>query len=527
MPVLSDAQVDRLRAYGRVERLDVGAVLYVRGQRDLDFFVILSGASEVLETLADGGQRRILEVRRNQFSGELNMFNNRGSLADARIFEAAEVLRIPRELFRRVLVAESELSEVITRAFILRRTAFVTHEQAAAILVGHSHDADVLRIQQFLRRNGIPVRTVSAGEDQAEATRILRGCAMNLDHLPVVIYGKNLVLRTPSNAELGRALGFTEEIDPAGVTDVVVVGAGPAGLAAAVYGASEGLDTLVLDAFAPGGQAGSSSKIENYLGFPAGISGQALASRAQIQAQKFGARISVPHRVEGLSRVGAEVHLKLDDGTTVRARTVVIASGAHYRRLGLRDDRRFDGVGVHYAATAVEAALCTNEEVIVVGGGNSAGQAAMYLSTRARHVHLLVRGPGLAATMSSYLLNRLEASDRITIHYRTQITELHGEHYLEAVTWSRAGEAPERHRVGNVFLMIGAVPNTEWLAGCLDLDARGFVVCPRPQTPFETSMPGVYAVGDVRAGSIKRVASAVGEGSVVISSVHAYLTTPL
>ena len=522
-PILSGEQIDRLRAFGNSERFAAGDVLYKRGQIDLDFFVILRGATEVLETLTDGGVRRISALGAGQFSGELNMFNNRGSLATARVTEPSELLRIPRRMFRRLLVGESELSEVITRAFILRRTAFITHEQAAATLVGSTHDHHVLRIQQFLRRNGVPLKTIPADDGADEATRMIADCGVSDADLPVVIYGRDLVLRSPSNAELGRALGFTEAIANDHVFDVVIVGAGPAGLSAAVYAASEGLDTLVLDAFAPGGQAGSSSKIENYMGFPAGISGQALAARAQIQAQKFGARVSVPHRARAVRRADDELHLTLDDQSVVRARSVVVASGAHYRRLGLVDDRKYDGAGVHYAATAVEAALCLNDDVIIVGGGNSAGQAAMYLSRRARHVHLLIRGASLAATMSEYLLSRIAASDRITLHPRTEIVALAGERYLEEVTWRGPLGTRETHPIHNVFLMIGAVPNTEWLSEALALDPKGFVVCANPMRPFETSMPGVFAVGDVRSGSIKRVASAVGEGSVVISSVHAYL----
>jgi thioredoxin reductase (NADPH) len=351
------------------------------------------------------------------------------------------------------------------------------------------------------------------------------------------------VLRRPSNAELADCLGFAERFGPGDLFDVAVVGAGPAGLAAAVYAASEGLSTVVLEAEAPGGQAATSSKIENYLGFPTGISGQALAGRAQVQAQKFGARLAVARSVARLDCARRPHELTLDDGTVLRARSVVVATGARYRRLDqVPNFARFEqGGGIHYAATAVEAGLCEGEEVVVVGGGNSAGQAAVYLSRHASHVHILVRGAGLAASMSDYLVARIEASDRITLHTGTEVTALDGERHLERVTWTDRGTgAAETRPVANLFLMLGAVPNTEWLAGSgVALDRQGFVRVGagagdaepdgaerwggRAAHVLETSRPGVFAVGDVRAGSVKRVASAVGEGSVVVSSVHQVL----
>jgi thioredoxin reductase (NADPH) len=344
------------------------------------------------------------------------------------------------------------------------------------------------------------------------------------------------VLLNPSNRELAVALGLAEAVDPAAVFDLAVVGAGPAGLAAAVYGASEGLSTIVLEAEAPGGQAGTSSKIENYLGFPTGISGQALAGRAQVQAQKFGARLLLPCRVTHLDCDARPYALALDDGRRVRARAVVVATGARYRSLGVADVERFEGTGIHYAATAVEAALCEHDEVVVVGGGNSAGQAAMFLSRHAGHVHVLVRGPTLGASMSDYLVGRIGAAAAITVHSETEVVRLTGTRYLEQVTWRHRRSGVEVTRpVANVFLMLGAQPNTEWLRGCVALDGNGFVRSgtavaaaewrggDRPPSALETSRPGVFAVGDVRAGSIKRVASAVGEGSIVVAAVHQVL----
>lgn len=522
-PHLTDGQIKRICAYGTIESFDKDQVLYRRGDIDLDFFVLLEGGAEAFENLADGSEHAIATIDPHCFTGELNIFNNRGSLVGLRITKPSRALRIPHRVFQRMLVGESELSEVITRAFILRHSAFITHEFAAVILVGASHSADVLRIRQFLQRNGIPVRTVYTDIDAKNASLLIARYGCQHRQLPFVIYDKDKILDNPSNSELGRALKFTETIDADRVYDVTIVGAGPAGLSSAVYAASEGLSTVVIDAFAPGGQAGSSSKIENYMGFPAGISGQALAARAQIQSQKFGAKIVVPRRAVKLDCDSGLVRLLLDDGSIVKSKTLVIATGAHYRKLGVDNLEKYEGVGIHYAATAVEASLCTNEPVVVVGAGNSAGQAAMYLSQKTKHVYLLARGRSLAATMSDYLVGRLEASDKITVCLQSEITRLEGRQYLESVTWKDHEGQEAAHQIGNVFLMLGATPNTDWLRGCVDLDENGFAICNQKDSPFSTSLPGVFAVGDARSGSIKRVASAVGEGSVVVASIHAYL----
>ncbi|HTI87968.1 MAG TPA: FAD-dependent oxidoreductase, partial [Alphaproteobacteria bacterium] len=332
------------------------------------------------------------------------------------------------------------------------------------------------------------------------------------------------------NGDLADALGLTEAFDPARVYDLAVVGAGPAGLAAAVYGASEGLDTIVIESLAPGGQAGTSSKIENYLGFPTGISGMALAGRAQVQAQKFGARLAISRPAVRLHCDRRPYTIELEGGAHVTAKAIVVATGARYRRLDVTDYARFEGQGIHYAATAMEARLCENEEVAVVGGGNSAGQAAVFLSRTARHIHILVRGGALSATMSDYLVQRINTSPRITVHPFTEVTALAGDELLRRVLWTeRKSGALEARDISNLFVMIGAAPNTEWLKGCLDLDEKGFVITGRtPDTygmtsPYATSRPGVFAVGDVRANSVKRVASGVGEGSVVVQAIHRFL----
>ena len=524
-PRLDDEQIARASTFGRVEDVPQGAVLFRPGDHTVDFFIVQAGTIEIFDDDRDGAPHVIATHRERQFTGELDLFNDRAILVGGRMGTQGRVARLTRPQFRRLLAAEPDIGETIMRAFILRRVAFIQHGQAAATLLESRSGemGEALRIQRFLNRNAYPVVVIDVDRDEnGRAMMATHGLATN--DLPAVIAGRARILKHPSNVQLGDALGITEPIDPAEVLDLAVVGAGPSGLAAAVYAASEGLRTLVLEAEAPGGQAATSSKIENYLGFPTGISGMGLAGRAQVQAQKFGARIAVPRRVEHLDCGAHPFRLALDDGSVVQARTVVIATGARYRTLDNVEnfDRFAGGNGVHWAATAMEAALCEREEVIVVGGGNSAGQAALFISRHAAHVHMLVRGAGLAASMSDYLVGRIEASDRITLHTECEIVALSGDRHLERVRWAdrRTGETTDI-AAANVFLMLGAVPNTEWLGDCaVKLDANGFVSVGGGNSPLETSVPGIFAVGDVRAGSVKRVASAVGEGSVVVSSVH-------
>lgn len=541
-PRLNADQIARTSAFGTVESLPRGTVLFERGDRTVDFFLVLEGCIEIYEHAADGGLEVFTIHAEQQFTGELDLFNDREILVGGRMGADGRVARLNRAQFRRLLAAEPDIAEIIMRAFILRRVGLIEHAQGAATLVASREVGvgDSLRLQRFLKRNGYPVRVMDVDTEE-EARALLAAEGLSRDDVPVAFCGRGAVLSRPSNLEMARALGILEMLPEDTVFDVAVVGAGPAGLAAAVYAASEGLSTVVLESEAPGGQAGTSSKIENYLGFPTGISGQALAGRAQIQAQKFGARIGVPRTVTRLDCESRPYGLDLDDGSRIEARTVVVATGARYRRLdGVEGFERFDGGnGIHYAATAIEAGLCGGEEAIVVGGGNSAGQAAVFLSRHAAHVHILVRGPNLAASMSDYLIGRISASERITLHTHSEIVRLEGERHLERVTWRNRVTGQERTRpVTNVFLMLGAVPNTEWLAGCgVRVDKGGFVrvgtaagVEPgdplwrgREPSLFETSRPGIFAVGDVRAGSVKRVASSVGEGSAVVSAVHEVL----
>jgi len=527
-PVLSEDQARRVARYGVEEELPQGTLVFERGQRGVDFFLVLRGSIEIFDQGRDGVANVFTIHRDRQFTGELDLFNDRQILVSGRTGEDSRVVRVPRSAFRQLVTGEPDVGEIVMRAFILRRVGLITHAQGGVILIGSGHAADTLRIEQFLTRNGYPHRTLDTDSDP-DAEGFLEFFQLRAEHLPVVVAPPDQVLRNPSTPALADALGLTEAFDPDDVFDLAVVGAGPAGLASAVYAASEGLRTIVLEALAPGGQAGTSSKIENYLGFPTGISGQALAGRAQVQAQKFGARLAVSRSVTALECEAQPYRLRLEDGSTVTARAVVVATGARYRRLNLADEQRFEGQGIHYAATALEARLCSRSEAAVVGGGNSAGQAAVFLSQYAAHVHVLVRGPGLAATMSDYLVQRIEASPRITLHTHTEIVELSGKDMLESVTWrdTRSG-ATEMRPVEHVFVMIGAEPNTDWLGGCVELDAKGFVVTgfrgERSYSgAYQTSRPGVFAVGDVRSGSVKRVASGVGEGSVVVQAIHGFL----
>ena len=526
-PSLDDDALARAAAYGREEVVTDGTMLFERGQRHADFLIVRSGCVDVFATDEHGGEELIVSHSPGQFSGEVDQLNDRAILVSGRAKGETRVIRIDRANFLKLIAGETDIGETVMRAFILRRVALISHEQGGIELIGPGHAADTQRLRQFLTRNGYPTRFADT-ENHTESWACLGELGLGEDDLPVAILPGGEVLRNPGNTALAHALGLIEAIDPARVHDLAVVGAGPAGLAAAVYGASEGLDTIVIEALAPGGQAGTSSKIENYLGFPTGISGQALAGRAQVQAQKFGAKLAISRAAATLDCGDAPFRIALDDGESIAARAVVIASGARYRKLDVPDYGRFEGQGIYYAATAMEAQLCTGTDVIVVGGGNSAGQAAVFLSRQVAHVHILVRGAGLAETMSDYLIQRIENSERMTVHPFTEIVAMRGDPTLTEVDWTVNGGASETVQTGAVFVMIGAQPNTEWTNGCLELDRQGFIATGGGgKAPYETSKPGIYAVGDVRSGSVKRVASGVGEGSVVIAAVHRFLDPTL
>ena len=527
-PRLSAEILARIARYGSEERFAAGAPIFSRGDRNVDFFVVVAGSIEVFDVDEHDLPQVFLVLRSRQFSGELTLFNERAVLVSARASEETVLLRVRRADFRRLVSTEADIGEIVMRAFILRRVGLIRHVHGGVVVVGSAHTADTLRLVQFLSRNAYPHRLVDTEHD-AGGDGFLDCFSLAAADLPVVIAPGHRVLRKPSLAQLADDLGLTETFDHAQVFDLAVVGAGPAGLAAAVYGASEGLQTIVVESLAPGGQAGTSSKIENYLGFPTGISGQALAGRAQVQAQKFGARLALSRAVVDIDCDAAPYTLKLEDGQSIRARAIVVATGARYRKLDVAGYERFEGAGIYYAATAMEADLCADEEIVVVGGGNSAGQAAVFLARSAKHVHVLVRAKGLAATMSDYLVQRIESSERISLHPHSEVSALAGDASLQSVTWTNRASGERTTRPArSVFVMIGAEPNTQWAAGCLALDAQGFVCTGSragadADSPYATSRAGVYAVGDVRSGSVKRVASGVGEGSVVVQAIHRFL----
>ena len=533
-PTLTDAQIARIAAHGTPQHVEAGDVLARAGDPITHFYVVMSGAVEGVQ-LRDNGDIRIRTLHAGQFTGEVSMLSGRRALVTLRVCESGEVLQVDRDKLLDLVQTDAELSEIFVRAFLLRRVRLLTGGFADVVLVGSNHSSDTLRIKEFLTRNAHPYTSIDPDRDSG-IQELLDHFRFSIGDLPVLICRGVTVLRNPSNRQIADCLGFNEAIDQSHLRDVVIVGAGPAGLAAAVYAASEGLDVLAIESNSPGGQAGSSSRIENYLGFPSGISGKDLIGLAYTQTQKFGADIAVAESATHLDCAPGAYKIQIDDGPYIQARTVVIATGAEYRKLPIENISKFEGVGVYYGATFVESQLCEGEEVIVVGGGNSAGQAAVFLAQTARRVQMLVRSKGLAETMSRYLIRRIEESPGIELRTCTEITALDGNGHLERVTWRKDGESPESGDIRHVFIMTGAAPSTKWLGGCVALDEQGFVKTGADLTPedlaaakwpltrppylLETSRPGVFAVGDVRAGNVKRVASAVGEGSIVISLVH-------
>ncbi|HXM69325.1 MAG TPA: FAD-dependent oxidoreductase [Candidatus Acidoferrum sp.] len=536
-PVLTAEQINRIRPLSKVRNVKAGEILFEPGDSDVPFFVLLSGSMEIVQPDRHA-ERPIVNHDAGEFTGEMTTLSGRLSLVRGRVTEAGEFLQMSNKDLRALVARDAELSDIFMRAFILRRLALISHGLGNVILLGSRHSAHTLRLREFLTRNGHPHTYVDLDVDTGYQD-LLDQFQVTADEVPVVICNNRTVLRKPSIQELARCLGLNAHITASEVRDLVIVGAGPSGLAAAVYAASEGLDVLVIEAESPGGQAGSSSKIENYLGFPMGISGQELAGRASAQAQKFGAKMLIAAGVTKLNCERRPYELSVDCGQTIRARTVVIASGAQYNKPRIDNLKKFEGQGVYYGATYIEAQLCGNEEAIVVGGGNSAGQAAVYLSQTSRKVHMLVRSGQLSDTMSRYLIQRIEENPAIEIHYRTEIVALEGDSQLERVTWQdkHTGET-STHDIRHVFIMAGGSPRTEWLQGCVKMDNKGFILTGRDLDPvmhdlkwplqrapqmLETSLPGVFAVGDVRAGNVKRVAAAVGEGSIAIYLVHRVL----
>src|SRR5262249_37971467 len=536
-PTLTSAQIARVAKHGRTRTVRSGEVLVEQGDRAIPFFVVISGELEAvrptgtIETL-------LLIVRAGQFTGEINTLSGRRAMARIRARQDGEVIQLARESLLALVQTDAELSEILMRAFILRRVELLAQGIGDVTLVGSSHSAGTLRIKEFFTRNGHPYTYIDLEHD-ADVQSLLDHFHVSVVETPVVICRGETVLRNPTNREIANCLGFNVEVDETRVRDLVIVGAGPAGLASAVYGASEGLDVLLVETYSPGGQAGSSSRIENYLGFPAGISGNELAGRAYTQAQKFGAQLLLTTATR-LTCDRKPYEVEVEDGARIPARAIVIATGAKYSKLPLENLSRFEGAGIYYGATFVEAQVCNGEDVIVVGGGNSAGQAAVFLARSTKHVYLLVRGSGLANTMSKYLIRRIEQTSNISLLTHTEIVSLEGLDHLKEVTWrnTKSGKTEERN-IAHVFIMTGANPNTGWVTGCVVLDNKGFIKTgpdlspeeltgagwPLSRRPYllETSLPGIFAAGDVRGDNVKRVASAVGEGSIAISFVHQLL----
>ncbi|MFT4038801.1 MAG: FAD-dependent oxidoreductase [Thermomicrobiales bacterium] len=526
-PVLTDAQLALLLPLGEERPTQVGDVVFASGQRPPVMVVVLEGETETVDP-TDGAERSIIRCGPNQFVGEMGLLTGQTAYATCIVREAGRVLIIPAEAVQHVVATVPALSDTLILAFAARRQLLLRAAAASLTLIGVQNSPDVLHYEEFVHRNRIPHRWLDPANPTATALLERLG-ATGEARVWVVLRGQK-ALADPGLLYLAKALGLDLGFEQDGPADLLVIGAGPAGLAAAVYGASEGLNTVAIDNVAIGGQAGASSRIENYLGFPTGISGGDLAYRASVQALKFGARIAVPREATRLWQEDGVFAVELDNKQTIHARSVVIASGARYRTLGLPEQERFEGAGIYYAATELEARLCEGQETVVVGGGNSAGQAAMFLADDARKVHLVCRGPDLALGMSQYLVERLQESPNVEIHLNGAVTALHGRERLEGVTFVCADGVPHKATVCAVFVMIGADPHTEWLRGVLELDERGFICTGEPPmpparrfSPYETSLPGVFAVGDVRSASVKRVASAVGEGSVVVQAVHQYL----
>ena len=538
-PILTPGQIDALMPWGRVRKVAPPEVLWAEGDRDFGFFLVLSGLLEIVES--SGEETRAVTVHQpGEFTGDVDMLTGRTSLVMGRVIERGEVLELDKSALQRVIGELPEISEILLKAFLMRRTLLLDGGFAGIKIIGSRFSPQAHQLRDFAARNAIPFTWIDLEKDE-QAERLLREFGVTPAETPIVIGRNGFWGSNPTVAQLAHCMGLEVETASGEIYDLVVVGAGPAGLAASVYAASEGLKTLTVDGVAAGGQAGTSSKIENYLGFPTGISGADLARNALFQAQKFGARISIPQNVVGLRCENGQRIVVLEDGSEIVGRCVLVASGVEYRSLSVPRLKEFESAGVYYAASEMEARLCRGDEVAVVGAGNSAGQAAIYLCRYAERVHILLRGSDLGKSMSRYLVDRIESTSNIVVHRRHTIVELDGE---TGVSSARVRDEESGQEtvlpVRALFVFIGAVPHTDWLRGCVELDQKGFVLtgADLPQdvleseswkaaerAPFflETSLPGVFAAGDARSGSVKRVASAVGEGSMAVSFVHAHI----
>lgn len=535
-PVLTPAQIGRIRPYGIARTVSAGEVLFEPGQLGMPCFVVLSGKLEILMTRLSGEQL-LVTYGPGGFSGELVLMSGARSLSRGRVAEPGEFLELDADALHSLIAKDAEISDIFMRAFIRRRVALISGGLGNVLILGSRHSANTLRLREFLTRNEHPHGYIDLDSD-TDAQQLLDRFSLKIDDIPVVICGGKAVLRNPTTQRLAECLGFAGAVDESHIRDVVIVGAGPAGLAAAVYAASEGLDAVVIEAEFPGGQAGSSSRIENYLGFPTGISGLDLTGRAVVQAEKFGAQMLVGQRVAEIHCDQKPYRLSLENGGILQTRSIIIAAGAQYNTPNIANLKQFEGKGIYYAATFMESQLCGANDVIVIGGGNSAGQAAVFLAETASKVYMLVRGKTLSETMSRYLVQRITEHPAIELHLQTELVSLEGDSALERVTWldRSSGESSTR-AIQHIFVMAGASPHSDWLRGCLALDPQGFILTGRDLDPvlastprkwplgrppqmLETSLPAVFAVGDIRSGNVKRVASAVGEGSISIHMVH-------
>jgi thioredoxin reductase (NADPH) len=539
-PLLTPAQIDRIRQYGTTRTVRVGEILFEPGEPGMACFVVLSGKLEILATRLSG-EHVLVTYGPGGFSGEMVMISGARSLSRGRVAEPGEFLEVSADALRSLIAKDAELSDLFMRAFIGRRLAMISDGVGNVIILGSRHSAETLRLREFLTRNRHPHMYIDLDSDTA-AQELLDRFNLKIDEIPVVICSGKAVLRNPTIQNLAQCLGYAGEVDGSRIRDVAIVGAGPAGLAAAVYAASEGLDAVVIEGHFPGGQAGGSSKIENYLGFPTGISGLDLTGRAVVQAEKFGAQMMVGQRVVQINCDQRPYQLSLENGGILRARSIVIAAGAQYNTPKIANLKQFEGNGIYYAATFMESQLCGHDEVVVIGGANSAGQAAVFLAETAHRVYMLVRGKTLSETMSRYLTQRIMEHPVIELHFETELLSLEGDSHLERVEWlDRASGERSTREIRHVFVMAGASPHSDWLRGCVALDQHGFVLTGRDLDPvlaeaprkwtlgrrpqmLETSLPAVYAVGDIRSGNVKRVASAVGEGAISIHLVHRALT---
>ena len=535
-PVLTSAQIDRIRPYGAARTVRVGEILFEAGDLGLPCFVVLSGKLDIVITRLSG-EHVFATHGPGNFSGDMVLISGAGSMARGRVAEPGEFLEVTADALRSLIAKDGELSDIFMRAFIHRRLALIAGGMGNVVILGSRHSADTLRLREFLTRNGQPHAYVDLDSDTT-AQELLDRFNVKIDEIPVVICSGKAVQRNPTTQQLAHCLGLSGKVDESHILDVAIVGAGPAGLAAAVYAASEGLDTAVIEADFPGGQAGSSSKIENYLGFPTGVSGLELTRRGVVQAEKFGARMMVGQRVAQINCDQRPYQLALENGDILQTRSIIIASGAQYNTPKVDNLKKFEGNGIYYAATFMESQLCGGDEVVVIGGGNSAGQAAIFLAETAQKVYMLVRGKTLSETMSRYLTQRITTHPVIELHLETELVSLEGETHLERVAWldRSSGERMTRD-IRHVFVMAGASPHSDWLRGCVALDQEGFILTGRDLDPvlagaprkwplgrppqmLETSLPAVFAVGDIRSGNVKRVASAVGEGAISIHLVH-------